>query len=289
LLIVMVIVEHMNQCIVWYYIFICVAILNVFFSFSHDKQNYQSFVVFQDGVVINQNIQQLCTTILFVKSLTFQSDIYFTKEEFFYLVGFNSEDAIDSSFLINAVECLSKKNKFSKIVLDIFYGENGVNLHFSFYSFWTFKKIKMHGIFRETNLYSQCYIINRGEYFDRSKHNHSIVKIKELLAQEGYHNNVVTTAFYYDKKTKEVIPHIYITKGKRFAFGKIIVEISGDDESSSYHLLKSQIVRRLSRTLLSQKYKKSLINHESMLLKKYLGRKGFLQIGLELEEIKNFS
>src|SRR5690606_116744 len=142
---------------------------------------------------------------------------------------------------------------------------------------------------RETNLYSQCYIINRGEYFDRSKHNHSIVKIKELLAQEGYHNNVVTTAFYYDKKTKEVIPHIYITKGKRFAFGKIIVEISGDDESSSYHLLKSQIVRRLSRTLLSQKYKKSLINHESMLLKKYLGRKGFLQIGLELEEIKNFS
>lgn len=277
----------MNQWVSWRYIFISFVMTVSFALLPQEDACVRSFVALENNLVCHDAIQKSCVESFVVESVTYDSDVYFDEKEFFYLIGFSSGDEVNAARIVNAVECLGKKNKFSRIKIDFVQHNNTVMLHFAFQSVWTFKKIKIHGVFQRKYVLSQAYIMSRGDQFDRSKHSHSIVKIKELLSQDGYYNNSVTTRFDFDKKTKEVIVHVFVKNGKRFSFGAIAVELSGDDEGVNYQALSSQIKRKLSRKLSSQHYQASLINREAVALKGYLGRRGYLHTDFELAEYRD--
>src|SRR5437762_3871746 len=265
----------MNQWASWYYVFFFLLLLLGQNTEAQTEPDFASAItVYSNNTIYADAIEKLIVQPITLNSVTFEADICFSPEEFFYLTVFAPEMIIDASQIIRAIEFLSKKNKFSTIKIHAEFVNNSVNLHFMFSSFWTFKKVKIHGVFQGKNIFSQCYVMNRGEIFNQQKHNHSIIKIKELLDQDGYFCNQVTSSFDYDHKTKEIVVHMYIKKSQRFKCGSISVEIMGDN-NREYDNLKQHITQRLSHNLMFQKYKKETINREAVSLKTYLSRKGF--------------
>jgi outer membrane protein assembly factor BamA len=244
----------------------------------------QSVIVLCEDNVYHDEIQKQFAQPFCLSSLEMTSDIYFDEQEFLYLINLKLGACIDSSDILNAVESIHKKSKFSSITIKKITDKDGIHLHFTFVAGWTFRKVKIHGPFHRKSFFSQAYIMNNGDRFDLSKHNHSLLKIKELLAQNGYHNNSVVARFDYDNKTKEIVVHLDIKKGKRFIIEAITVELAEESQKEDYRALIHQIKRKLSTALLSHYYKLSDVTREAIALKKYLGRRGFLHADIGLEE-----
>lgn len=220
-----------------------------------------------------------------VKKISFESDTVFHTQEFLHLLGFKENDHIDHTHIIKALERFFKKNKFLSIIINRTIHKDGIQLHFVFESEWTFRKIKIHRVYRGKHFFQQFYLMERGDVFDESKHNHSIIKIKEFLTNNGYFDRKVSSHFEYNKITKEVIAHISIKKGTNYSFGSINLEIVNEDESADEYDDLSKIVRKkLSHPLTSQSFTKNLLNKHVQELKDYLAKKGFLYSAIEHEE-----
>lgn len=266
---------------------VCLVICFVFFNsihLLHGTELRRSVVAAERNELFSQSLCEVCPESVLIERLTFDSDVYFQKEEFLYLVGFNEGDLIDSPDLINAVNYLSKKNKFNRIKIEVVSGSQGKWFHFDFEGLWTFKKLKIGGVFQGRDVFKHFYLMEQGEAFDRAKHEHSIIKIKEALQQKGYCASGVTTDFDYDQEKKEITVYININKGKRFTIGSLSVEMSAEDVQELPNDFERIIYKRLSRKLVSLQFVQELINQEALALKRFLARKGFLQVIIELEQ-----
>ena len=175
------------------------------------------------GATEKEALEKIFTTNVIVDELSFESDVVFQRQEFLYLFAIAKGDRINHEAVIAGLERCAKKNKFSVIKMTSVAVGAGVRLHFSIEAAWTFKKIKIHNVYQGKHALLQFYLMERGDLFDESKHNHSMSKIKEFLINNGYFDCSVTSNCEYDYQTKEVIVHISIKKGKRFCFGSIDV------------------------------------------------------------------
>lgn len=245
----------------------------------------KSLVVFSNKAIDTELISSHFTADILVKEISFESDVIFQKEEFFHLLGFKENDLINQKLIIGALERFFKKNKFVSIKINISHREDDIFLHFIFESEWTFRKIKIHNVYRGKHFFQQFYLMERGDAFDESKHNHSIIKIKEFLTHGGYFDRKVSSRFEYDHTTKEVIAHISIRKGTNYSFGSINVEIINEDEvADEYENLCRVIRKKLSHVLATQSFTKNLLHTHVQELKDYLAKKGFLYSAIEVEE-----
>src|SRR5581483_9624020 len=234
-----------------------------------------------------ESIEKCIVRPLPLKNVTFDADIYLQKEEFIYLTDLMPGVMVDAASVIKGVEYLHKKNKFSSIKISVLYSDESISLHYSLESFWTFKKVKIRGVFQERNVFAQCYVMSRGDQFSQSKHNHSILKIKKLLERDGYFGNKITTSFEYNEKTKDITVYISIDKGKQFTYHRIEVEIQGSDDGADYDELKKHIEKKLLHVLSDKKYKKAIMNREAIAVKTYLSHKGYLQTRVAVKEVIN--
>ncbi len=276
----------MDQCVrkhFWIYLllFFCSTVS------SQEQQGELLVTVYENNSINIDVIRTLFEKSVKLGSITFDADIHFQKEEFFYLTDFVEGAFIDAPFVTQAVGYLVKKNKFSVIKVKASFSDEGVHLHFVLHSFWTFKKVKIQGVFQGKNRFAQCYLMNRGDPFEQSKHLHSVLKIKKLLEQDGYCACKVTSSFGYDKKTKEITVYVFIAKVKRFSFGTIRVAIIGDDSFQEYKDIERHIENRLLQKISSRRYNKEMLKDEAIQIKTYLNHKELLQTHLELEEHKN--
>lgn len=275
----------MNQSPLRHSIIIISLLLYFFCSVAQEEAIEKNLTVFSNKTINYEMIATRFSTDVVVESITFESDVAFQQEEFLHLLGFKENDQINEKHIIAALERFAKKNKFLTIKINISTDENGVRLHLIFESEWTFRKIKIHNIYRGKHFFRQFYLMERGDVFDESKHNHSIIKIKEFLTNSGYFDRRVSSSFEYDYHTKEVIAHISIKRGSCFSFGAINVEIMNEDEvRDEYEHLCKVVRKKLSHALSAQSFTKDLLNAQLRELKDYLAKKGFLHSSIELEE-----
>lgn len=224
-----------------------------------------------------------------IKRISFESDVAFQQEEFFYLLGFKEGDCINYEHIMKAVECFSRKNKFLtiKIMIDS-NDKNERSLHFVFESEWTFRKVKIHALYQGKHFFSQLYSMQRGEFFDQSKHEHAIHHIKNFLLEDGYFDHAIASHCEYDNAFKEVIVHLYIKKGRRFTFGNNSINIMADEEDNDKTNIQLFVHKKLLQNLLNCSYSKELLNEQTQLLKNYLAKKGFLHAIIEIKEKLNY-
>ncbi len=264
------------------------SIFFLFFIFSFSKVQCAAYkqiiVVYHDNSIDKRLIKNSFSHEVFIDSLTFESDVFFQQEEFFYLMDFAPGDCIDASRLIAATERLVKKNKFLIIKISYLITDKGIQLHYSFESAWTFKKVKIHKVYQGKQQLFQHYVMERGDIFDHEKHEHSLTKIKDFLMQEGYYEPRIKSWFEYDYITKEVTVHIAANKGNCFVFGAMNVELSTYDVSNENSDLQQLIHKRLSQRLSGSYARKELLTQEIEQLKDYLAKKGFLQITVEWQK-----
>src|SRR5438132_5989109 len=141
----------MNQLPWWHSIILLMAAL--FYCMNDVAQECileRNIVAYTDRVIDKEAIINYFAKDIPVAEISFVSDVVLSRPEFMHLLGFKESDSINYECIIGALERFIKKNKFSTIhIYSAIDAEcNEIRLHFVFESEWTFRKIKIHNIYR---------------------------------------------------------------------------------------------------------------------------------------------
>lgn len=169
----------------------------------------------------------------FLEDISFNSDIPFSNEEFFYLTDLKSGTTVNEADVHNAYKNIVHKNIFSSVDTSITNGEKGKNVHFSMRGSWIFKKVLLKGIWFNSHKYTQRYMQHPGDVFDGTTHKESIDLIVQFLKEKGYFNASVHDELIYDQKHKTITVKLIIKKNKCFRVDNVACEFSGKDSISS--------------------------------------------------------
>ena len=273
----------------------CTHFVLLFFLFCNyclnnsNTNEPQQLVLNAPFAIDQQQLQCIWEGERVIERLTFDSDVYLEKDELLYLLDFEEGDSIDTQDIVKAIGYLRMKQKFKEIYLQITEGVHGKWFHITLIGFWTFRTLKIKGILRGKDLYRQCYVMESGDQFDATKHNHSLEKIRSILHEEGYFKSAVTSSFFYDHETKSVDVTFNIHRGNRFRIGKIDIELKSEEQTLIEELscLKKQIHKRFFRCLFGNYYTKTLLNDCTRAINRYLSQKVFLHVVIELHEQLN--
>ncbi len=222
----------------------------------------------------------------FLEQVTVESDVHFDLNEFFYLTNLKEGSYVSSSDIKKAVAHLIKKNKFSHITIKIEQGEIGKKIHIILAGFWTLHKVKFHGLLVGKDAYRHHYLIDPGDFFDETKHQHALEDIRDVLKSEGYFNGTVESSIQYDQKAKAVTVTIVLNRGDKFTIGDIQLELLGDKhiDDGELTVLRAKIHKLFLHKLIKNHYTKHVLDKEAQALKRYLSQKGFLHTTITLEE-----
>jgi len=240
----------------------------------------------EDGEILGERIKESIGSEFFLEKLTYDSDVYFEEREFLYLVGLQEKKMVTVDDVQRAVSRLRKKNKFEKIAVTFCLLDNGVHLHLGLEGTWEFHKLKLHGILVGKEKYRKYYLIEPGESFILEKHNHSLHKMREAFRVEGYFGGNVSSSINHAHETKLVTVNLTLDRGKKFSISQVefFIESSNNQLTDELDILSRKIDSLFKKRLLQSGYSKSLINKETRALKKYLSKKGFLHVDIELLE-----
>ncbi|MCX5922699.1 MAG: hypothetical protein NTX86_05240, partial [Candidatus Dependentiae bacterium] len=231
-------------------------------------------------------IEKSITKPFVLADINFESDVYFSPTEFDYLVDLRKGDVVTAQHIKKAVSYLFKKNKFSTISLTIRCCEQGNTIKIGLTSFWTFKKLKFHGMLIGKESYRQYYTMEPNDPFDEIKHQHALEKMREALRQEGYFNAEAVSQLKYDNGTKQIVAHVTLRKNERFGVADIKSEIKSDASISDCQRNEAEeiIQHHFLKKLDGGSYSKSSINKRTCALKRKLSQKGFIHVDVNLSE-----
>lgn len=218
--------------------------------------------------------------------LSFSSDVFFERSEFLYLMGMQEGAEICADDLIGAITHLIKKNKFSTIELRVTPWGQGVHLHIDLVGFWSFAKVKVHGVLLGKDTYKRYYAMDPGDPFDETRHQYSLEKIREELKADGFFNSSVASWFQKNENTKTIIVHIDIAKGSRFSLGDVVVSMRAhsDIDPQECAMVQERIERNYLRRMPGASYNKKYLNKQGQAVRRYLLKHGFLHTTIELQE-----
>ncbi|HSC25401.1 MAG TPA: BamA/TamA family outer membrane protein [Candidatus Babeliales bacterium] len=273
----------MNQSLACHLIiimsFFCFGLVN-----AQQENNRIPFTVMSHDYIDKEVIKNILISPTILTNLSFESDVILQEQEFLYLMGFDKGCVINSEDIIAAIGRFAKKNKYSMIQMTMVIDDHGISVHLIFKAAWIFKKIKIHNMYQRKQSLLQLYLMERGDNFDQSKHDHSLTKIKDYLISNGYFNQNISSFFEYNHYTKEVIVHISIKKGQQFYFGTHIVEIKSDNAIyEDNDKLCKLVQKKLSRDLSSSVFIQEQLHNEIIIMKNYLAKKGFLHTTIDSE------
>lgn len=238
--------------------------------------------------------QELLTNIanpLRVDSVNYHSDVHLDAQEFEYLVNIQPHTFISSETIIKACSALAKKNKFSSIDVEVKVDEQGQNhLFFECKSIWTFGGLKLGGMLHGSEQYRYYYLLEPGETFNYTKHNHSLKKFNDALKAEGFLKGRVIDYFEFDEKTKKITTVLVFDKGQRFSIDQVHISITNDDHNTVIggSMLEKKIQERYCPLLKEAYYSQALLNQKTASLKKYLTKKGFINAKIILKQIIHY-
>lgn len=225
----------------------------------------------------------------FLDRLTCDSDVFIQPAEFLYLVDLPERTTITPEQIKRAIGYVRKKNKFKRIDLQAEPTQDGVHLHWQLTGMWTLSRVTLHGLMFGKEAYRHYYGIEPGEPFDENKHNHSLNALQEAFAQEGYFDGSAQATFDRDNNAKSVVVHLNLAKGDRFKIGNVNIHVQADETVGERDLdfAREFLDKKLKGRLASRWYSRDLINQEILRIKRLLAQQGYLQISIELKELRN--
>jgi len=234
----------------------------------------------QTGIPTNQPFK--------IHKITFESDVPFSKEEFFYLTNLTSHRFITLDDIYHAHKQLKQKKRFDVINVSIFTREKQKHLHFKLIAHWTLKKLLISGIWFGKHAYENLYLQHPGEIFDISLHQESLDEMKKLLHQKGYFSCLINDELFYNKKEKSITIKISIQKGlrARIDHSNFIVQIPTDTTQETF--LANKLQQKLSSFLHNNHYSKKMLTKVKEQIKTILIKQGFPKHHINLKRyVKN--
>lgn len=221
-----------------------------------------------------------------IGKISFSSDVFFERDEFFYLTGLRQASEITADVLTEAVGYLIKKNKFSTITLRMLPCGNGSDLHIDLIGFWTFARVKIHGLLVGKDAYKHSYSMEPGDPFDAALHKTFLDKIRQDLLGEGFFSSKVSSELKRDQATKTIQVHVFIDRGPAFSIQLLPVTLRSADDLPEHELegMRAYIHRHCFSRLSGSVYNKKNTNKAAIALRKYLTQQGFFDTKIELQE-----
>ncbi len=230
-------------------------------------------------------LQELLPQQFLLSSLTYSSDVSFSKEEFLYLIDLLVGSTVVAADLCEALPRLFQKKLFEKITVTIEDDGDGKSVHLDLVGLWTFQKFKVSGIWVNRDRYKQYYLMDPGDVFNTDKHEHAMQKIKEICARDGFFNTKITTEFIRDTRTKSVVAHATIKRADRFEMQDISLLVRADGVArDEIKEIQEYLDKKYIRPMRGAKYAKSFIERQAHSIRQYLIRCGFLQASIRLSE-----
>jgi outer membrane protein insertion porin family len=212
--------------------------------------------------------------------LTYQADIAFEADEFYYLVDFQPGELLTPERLIKAFGYLAKKNKFLSIGLQFRPQGDEVDLHVVLKSRWTFKRLYVRGVAYGRDSFAQQYELEPGDPFDQKKHAYSLSKIAKFLHAQGYLAATVKDSMVYEAATKEVVVSIEIHRSRRFLVDEVKVVVQGTSSPELNQAIHDTFVIPIQ----GRRYQQSVIEKHTSALTSMLAQKGYLQATVGVDE-----
>lgn len=262
-----------------YVLFLSISIVSIYAEII-DTQACATITVPNDIEAANTIIKNSIVTSFVLTKLTYDSDVTFVKKEFLYLFGLKEGETVSPQALQNAISFLIKKKKFKQITFTLYPCEGGKHLHVYLKGFWEFKKLKLHGVFVGKENYRKYYLIEHADVFNIDKHRHSLDKICDAFASEGYFDGKIASSITYDKETKSVQVDITLQRGKKFIINNVTFVLKNKKKKFLLQKIESLFKKRF----LNKSYSKDVINNETRKIKKYLSKKGYMHVDVELKE-----
>lgn len=224
----------------------------------------------------------------YLEKLTFDSDVFIQKEEFYYLMGLTVNSTVTLEQVKKGCFYLKKKNKFDSATITFYKSSQGIHLHLDLLGLWTCGKIKLRGPFSTNQEWCQYYACQSGDVFDMQKHLHGIAQLENALKSEGYCQAYVGYYLDYIKYTKTVQVTLVFVPRTRFVIDNVSFEENAEGSKDANDVPLPKVKKIFTKRFLKSYYSKGLINRESQKLKDYLYKKGFLNASIELQEVINY-
>ncbi|HEX2978250.1 MAG TPA: BamA/TamA family outer membrane protein [Candidatus Babeliales bacterium] len=257
----------------------------IFFFVALSAQSDFDVTVVRSGDLLFQELEEKFPEKLKVESITYESDVFFSQNEFDYLVDIKSGTDLSLMQVKRALSYLKKKNKFETI--DLFFqnvDRTSFRIHFKLVGFWTFHKVKFDGVFFGKEAYRHLYGMEQGEQFDIQRHHHFINIIKEALVADGYINATVSSYHTYDHRSKLVTPTVSIVPGAPFTIEALSIKFDQEAVDDEHRMMAHKIEERCAKKLLRAVCSQQLLNNETQKIREYLAKKGYLNPRIELRK-----
>jgi len=231
-------------------------------------------------------ITQWIPSPVFLKSLSFYTDIDCSSSELYAISGLHEGDILTCDALMTAMHYVFQKNKFETIAIEKEELSGGIGLTMNITSFWTLGNVKIKGISLGRDRFRQYYLMQNGDRFDNERHVHSLTHLKETLTAQGYYGVHIASELQFDQKTKTVDVSITIDKGPHFKIGDVTVRLYMSDSPTMIDTLAQlePTITHFCKKLYRAPYTKNFLNRRTQLLKNQLIRLGFFKVDIQLVE-----
>lgn len=207
-------------------------------------------------------------------NLTYDADIQLGADEFGYLVDLPIGSVITVKQVKKACRALAQKDRFKKIFVTYAARDNGLALHIHLKSYWIFKKLDLTGIWWGKHRYTDLYVTQPGDLFDKAAHDSSVATISQELQNNGYLKAVVQDRCSYDKHNKTVSVHLKMIPYRRFRIHKVEFELKGLDKKLST-MVHERLHKRFASSMQRSNYSRSLVVKVVERIKLFMERLGY--------------
>jgi outer membrane protein assembly factor BamA len=249
--------------------------------FASNNVNVQEVMLFgdeRDMPALNQCIEQDFV----LAHLELITHNLIEPDEAIILLGLTQGASTTISSLAQGIACVMKKNRFSAIRLVMNNKSNDKKLTLEFIGLLILRSVSLTGIVFGKELYKNYYVLEQGDIFDIKKHHHSLARIQEALRSNGYLEATVRSELSYNQENTLVDVTIEIAQKSLYGIGAIQVALLHG--TSGKEFLEQEMRQLFKQALSKNRYTRESINKAAHQLRKYLTKKGFYGITIELEE-----
>lgn len=219
-----------------------------------------------------------------INKITFESNVPFSKSEFFYLTNLSPNTQISQKEIHKAYKQLKNKKRFSHIDIEIIKDKEDNNLHFNLVANWIFKQLKISGIWFGKNQFEDLYLQHPGDIFNISLHEESIDAIKQLLHDQGYLNCSLRDELIYNPMDKTITAKAKIKRKSRFHIDNIDFKINNISQQEKL-LLSHKLKKTFSELFINRHYSKHLVIKIKAQIKSVLKKLNFSQNKIQIKRL----
>lgn len=201
---------------------------------------------------------------------------------------FNSLNNTNKDDLIAALLLIKEMRQFSSATCS--YDDEKQQVSIVLYPVWTFGRLYLKSTLLHTDKYKVLYAFETGDLWDKTRHDESILHMKQALESQGYMDCHIREEIRYEPAQKRVMTYLTIEHGEKYKISEVTISLQCNDELANdpqIEQLKKKLEKKIQQSLKQSFYNKQRIHDELMLVKKYLQKKGFINARITLDAIKN--